>query len=78
MRSNDFSATSVAEHLAGLEKDYIIMYFTPVSKITEPSLKLRYSLHLPLIRNNLPEELLALATKIDFDKVQESTEGIVL
>ena len=59
----------------GREADYVTMFFMPVPKVTEPNLNLRYSVNLPLKRSDLPKELLEVATKMDFNKLQEGSEG---
>ena len=47
------------------------MFFMPAKKELNPVLNLRYTLQKPLIRNDLPKDLLDKATHVDFDAVKE-------
>ena len=58
MADDNFSKLNIAALLPGMEKDYIVMYYMPVPKVSAPNLNLRYVVHLPLKRRNLPKDLI--------------------
>ena len=52
------------------------MFFLPMPINTQNKVDLRYTVHKPLKRPNLPRNLLTMATHADFDKLSEEGSEI--
>ena len=47
------------------------MFFLPVKRSLNPQLNLRYTVHQPLKRPDLPQDLLNISSHVDFDHMSE-------
>lgn len=64
----------MAQFQPGMEKDYVEMFFMPAEKTLIPP-SLRYNVHIPLKRPDLPQDLLSIANHVDFDKLDISSRN---
>ena len=67
----DLSKLNVSEFQPERSKEFIQMFFMPCKKVLKPQLNLRYTVATPLLRQNLPKDLLNRATHVNFDAMHE-------
>ena len=65
------SQLNVAEFQPERSKEFIQMFFMPSQKVLNPQLDLRYTVGSPLIRKNLPKDLLNRAVHVNFNDIYE-------
>ena len=57
-------------------KEFVEMFFLPMPPNFRNKVDLRYTVHKPLLRPNLPRNLLTMATHADFDKLSDEGSEI--
>ena len=70
------SNVNIVKHEPQRTKEYIEMFFLPMPPNYRNEVDLRYTVHKPLKRPDLPRNLLTMATHADFDKLSEEGSEI--
>ena len=65
------SQLTVGEMQPERSKEYIQMFFMPSKKVVNPKSNFRYTVGSPLVRENLPQDLLDRATHVNFDDMHK-------
>lgn len=70
------SNVQIVKHEPQRTKEYVEMFFLPMPPNYRNKVDLRYTVHKPLKRPDLPRNLLTMATHADFDKLSDEGSEI--
>ena len=65
------SQLNIAEFQPESTEQFVQMFFMPIKKVLQPKVNLRYTVATPLVRKDLPKDLLDRATHVNFNDMHK-------